>query len=91
MEDGVSEMNGSFEAARGLEGKRVRMHFDDGHQAVATLRGAYQDPDGSEHLTYDEVEWSSDAECYGGLAGTLYYADGGTLTFIEPAGEPPVA
>ena len=78
----------SFHAVQELEGARVRMRFDDGHEVVATLLSATTDTDGSRHLIYDAVEWANEAETYGGGTGTCYYAEAATLISIEPAGEP---
>ncbi len=78
----------SFHAVQELEGARVRMRFDDGHEVVATLLSAITDIDGSQHLIYDAVEWTNQAETYGGSVGTCYYAEAATLTSIEPAGAP---
>jgi hypothetical protein len=35
------------------------MHFDGGHEVVATLLFATEDLDGSQHLIYDQVERST--------------------------------
>ena len=80
-------MAASFHAAQVLEGARVRMRFDDGHEVVATLLSATTDRDGSQHLIYDAVEWANQADTYGGSVGTCYYAEAGTLISIEPAGD----
>ncbi len=63
------------------------MRFDDGHEVVALLLSATEDLDGSQHLIYDAVEWTNEAETYGGGLGTCYYADAGTLVSIRPAGD----
>ena len=78
----------SFRTAQDLEGARVRMRFDDGHEVVATLLNATIDRDGSQHLIYDAIEWANQAGTYGGGAGTCYYAEAGTLLSLEPAGDP---
>ena len=77
----------SFRSAQALEGARVRMRFDDGHEVVATLLSATTDTDGSRHLIYDAVEWANQVETYGGGTGTCYYAEAATLISIEPAGD----
>ena len=84
-------MANAFGSARELAGERVRMRFDDGHEVVALLLSATTDTDGTQHLIYDAVEWTSEANTYGGGEGTCYYADGRTLTSIERAGEKAIA
>ena len=78
----------NFKSLKMLEDKRVFMRFDDGHEVVAVLLSATEDMDGSQHLIYDAVEWTNQAETYGGGSGTCYYAPANTLVRIEPAGEP---
>lgn len=80
-------MSDLFQSARKLAGERVRMRFDDGHEVVALLLSATTDMDGTEHLIYDAVEWTSEENTYGGGAGTCYYADGRTLASIDRAGD----
>lgn len=80
-------MTNAFQTARKLGGERVRMRFDDGHEVVALLLSATTDMDGSQHLIYDAVEWTSEENTYGGGVGTCYYADGRTLESIKRAGD----
>ena len=75
-----------FASIKRLEDKRVFMRFDDGHEVVARLLSATEDLDGSQHLIYDAVEWTNQADPYGGGPGTGYYA--GAETLVEPAKEP---
>ena len=84
-------MTNAFGSARELAGERVRMRFEDGHEVVALLLSATTDTDGTQHLIYDAVEWTSEENTYGGGAGTCYYSDGQTLTSIERAGEKAIA
>ena len=80
-------MSTQFEIARELEGRRVALHFNDGHQVIAVLLSATTDADGSQHLIYDAVEWTNEAETYGGGRGTSYYANAGTLVSVRTAGD----
>ena len=77
----------TFQTARELAGQRVAMCFIDGHEVIAVLLSATTDTDGSKHLIYDAVEWTNEAETYGGGRGTCYYADATSLVSIRPAGE----
>lgn len=77
-----------FWTVQGLEGKRVKMRFDDEHEVIALLLSATTDCDGSRHLIYDAVEWTNEAQTYDGGAGSCYYADAKTLVSIQAAGEP---
>ncbi len=74
-----------FRAAKEMEGERVKMSFSDGHEVVGVLFSATTDMDGSQHLIFGDVEWSSEAGSYDGSANTCYYEDGKTLTSIERA------
>lgn len=76
-------MAGEFRAAKELAGERVRMRFADGHEVVAVLFSATTDTDGTEHLVFGDVEWSSEAGSYDGSANTCYYADGKALMAVE--------
>ncbi len=70
-----------------LHDRRVRMRFDDGHEVVALLLSASEDGVGSQHLLYNAVEQTNQAETYGGGPSTCYYAEARTLVSIEPAGD----
>ena len=70
-----------------LQSCRVRMRFDDDHKVIARLLSADAEADGSQHLLYDDVEWTNQADTYGAGTGTCYYADAGTLVSIELAGD----
>ena len=70
-----------------LQSCRGCMSFDDGHRVIARLLSADADADGSQHLLYDAVEWTNQADTYGAGPGTCYYAHAGTLVSIEPAGD----
>lgn len=72
-----------FEELRALEGKRVRMRFEDGHQVVAWLLSVTVDIEGGRHLIYNRVEWSSDADTYQASENTDFYAEGETLVEID--------
>ena len=80
-------MRPEFAAIKLLENNRVLMRFNDGHEVIAVLLSATKDRDGSQHLLYEAVEWTNQAETYGGGRGTCYYADVRTLVSIGPAGE----
>ncbi len=74
-----------FRLAKGLEGERVRMRFSDGHEVVAVLFSATTDTDGSQHLVYGDVEWSSEVGSYDGGANSCYYGDGRALVLVTRA------
>jgi hypothetical protein len=48
-----------FKALKPLEGRRVRIVFTDGHEVIARLFDVTTDMDDSQHLIYEQVEWSS--------------------------------
>jgi hypothetical protein len=72
-----------FEELRKLEGKRVRMRFDDGHEVIAYLVSATVDVEGGRHLIYNRVAWSSDPDTYQASGNTDFYAEGETLVAID--------
>ena len=73
----------NFKEVRKLQGERVRMQFDDGHEVTATLLCATKDMDGSKHLIYDKVEAVSGSETSISGATSCFYADANTLVSIE--------
>jgi len=75
-------MGDEFRVAKGLVGETVRMRFDDGHEVAAVLFSATTDLDGTEHLIYGDVVWSSEAGSYNGSANTCYYGDGKALVRV---------
>lgn len=48
-----------FKALKLLEDRRVRLVFTDGQEVIATLISVTTDFDESQHLIYDNVEWST--------------------------------
>ena len=66
-----------------LEGRRVKMLFDDGHQVIARLLSATTDIEGGQHLIYDQVVWSSEPDTYGEQGISAFYAEGETLVSID--------
>ena len=74
-----------FRALQALENRLVKMRFNDGHEVVARLVNVAVDLDGSRHLVYDRVEWSSDSGSYQASENTCFYAAGETLVDIQPA------
>jgi hypothetical protein len=77
-------MAAAFKEVRKLQGERVRMQFDDGHEVVALLLCATKDIDGSKHLIYDQVESGSPVRTDPERSG-CFYADAKTLVKIERA------
>ena len=77
-----------FEELRELEGRRVRMRFEDGHEVIARLVSVTVDIEGGRHLIYNRVEWSSDADSYQASDNTDFYAEGETLATIDWMREP---
>ena len=76
----------AFGAAREMVGETVRMRFADGHEVVAVLFSVTTDTDGSQHMVFGDVVWSSETGSYDGSANTCYYADGRTLVGVEREG-----
>lgn len=72
-----------FADVTALEGRRVKMRFDDGHEVIARLLSATTDIDGGQHLIYDKVEWSSDPHTYEEQGNSGFYAEGETLISID--------
>jgi hypothetical protein len=68
----------SFKDVRKLQGQRVRVLFEDGHEIVALLLCATKDIDGSKHLICGSVEPDS-----GGRTSVI--ADAKTLVDIQSA------
>ncbi len=66
-----------------FQDKRVRMRFDDDLECIATLLNASQDMDGSLHLVYDKVEWTSDPAELSKLKDRALYTEGEHLLSIE--------
>ena len=66
-----------------LQDRRVRMHFDDGHEVVATLLSATRDFDGSLHLVYGRVEWANDPREMASGKDATVYAEGESLVSIS--------
>lgn len=74
-------MNDTIEAARALQDRQVRMRWSDGYEVIANLLSATTDIDGSAHVIYDQVVWSSTG------APDPYvccYSEADTLVSIEP-------
>ena len=71
-----------------LQGKRVRMRFDDDHEVVATLLSASEDFDGSQHLVYDRVEWANDPRELATAKDSAVYAEGESLVSVTPEALP---
>jgi hypothetical protein len=76
-------MSISLERMRECEDKRVKMRFDDDIEIIATILSASQDIDGSLHLIYDKVEWSSNPLEPTGGANSAMYAEGESLVSID--------
>lgn len=76
-------MENLFAEVAALEGRRVKMRFDDGHEVIARLLSATTDIDGGQHLIYDEVEWSSELNLYGTKGDSGFYAEGESLVSID--------
>jgi hypothetical protein len=74
-----------FKEIRELQGKRVRMQFDDGREVVALLLCATKDVDGSKHLIYGNVESASGAGVSVAGATGCFYANAKTLVNIQLA------
>ena len=70
------------QSAKGLQDRKARMRFRDGGDVIGTVRSVVADLDGSEHLIYDEVVWSSE-----GLADPkqCWYSNIVDLVSIEAA------
>ena len=77
-------MPNALSRLRELEGQRVRMHFDDDHEVVATLLSASQDFDGSQHLVYERVEWANDPRELATAKDLAVHAEGESLLSIQP-------
>lgn len=75
----------SLSELREFQDKRVRMRFDDDREYVATFLSASQDMDGSLHLIYDKVEWTSDPAELEKLKDRALYTEGEHLLSIEEA------
>jgi hypothetical protein len=76
-------MENLFADVGALEGMRVKMLFDDGHEVIARLLSATTDIDGGQHLIYDRVEWSSEPGTYEEQGNSSFYAEGETLVSID--------
>ena len=72
-----------FEELRALEGRRVKMRFEDGHEVIARLVSVTVDIDGSRHRIYDNAYQASD--------NTGFYNEGETLVAIDWMREEPHA
>ncbi len=66
--------------------KRVKMRFDNGYECIATLLYATQDMDGSVHLIYDEVAWTSDPRETARAKDAAFHIEGERLIHIEEIG-----
>ncbi len=76
-------MENLFAEVAALEGRRVKMRFDDGHEVIARLLSATTDIDGGQHLIYDQIEWSSQPNTYAEKEPSGFYAEGETLVSID--------
>lgn len=76
-------MENLFADVAALEGRRVKMLFDDGHEVIARLLSVTTDIEGGQHLIYDQVAWSSDPNTYGEQDSSAFYAEGETLVSID--------
>jgi hypothetical protein len=74
-----------FDRMRQLQDQRVRMIFEGGYELVAFLLSATQDMDGSQHLIYDKVEWTTDPREFAREKDATFHAEGELLLSIEAA------
>jgi hypothetical protein len=75
-----------FDRMREMEGRQVRLAFDDGHVVEARLMSASRDADGSLHLVYDHVEQATHPHPYTFQPDDTYYSEGERLVGLEPLG-----
>ena len=73
-----------FRALKQMEGRRVRIVFTDGQQIIGRLFDVTTNFDESQHLIYDQVEWS--ALPHVDNSKGAFYASGEELARVTLAG-----
>jgi hypothetical protein len=86
----VALMAVPFSRMQELVDQRVRMVFRDQkgtQELIATLLFATEDMDGSQHLIYDKVEWTSVPPAFVSAKDSAFHTEGELLVSIEAAPE----